>query len=277
MIRIVRATLFSCLVLLYGLTFLAHEQKAVMQTARLEANLPSSFYRIASGYLQQLTAEMLFIRTSVFLGGLLPGVPASSYEVALGNNFEVMTQLYPQFIDPYFYCQGFLPQISMESAAKASTIFETGVKTHPENFVLRLFYGSNFFLAMNEYLKAATAFSEAAEIPDAPPLFGHLSALLSAQGGNIAAGLISLKTLLSTEKDENVRARYEEEIKMFEQALDVQKAINIYSKKYGSAPQTLDQLIPDFLPQLPELHDPLVLVYERPNLYLRRLDKKSKK
>ena len=44
---------------------------------------------------------------------------------------------------------------------------------------------------MNEPLKGAEAFAEAAKLPEAPPMFGHLAALLSAKGGDIAAGLIS--------------------------------------------------------------------------------------
>jgi hypothetical protein len=75
---------------------------------------------------------------------------------------------------------------------------------------------------MNEPLKGAEAFAEAAKLPEAPPMFAHLAALLSAQGGDITAGLISLKTMLAVEKDEVVQTRYEEEIVIFNQALEVQ-------------------------------------------------------
>ncbi|PIE57451.1 MAG: hypothetical protein CSA33_08175 [Desulfobulbus propionicus] len=269
------ALLGIALLILYSLAFVVQEQRRVSRSDRLESNLPASLYRVASGYLQQLTAEILFIKTSVFLGGLQPGVPPASYEAALGNNFEVMTQLYPRFKDPYFFCQGFLSPISKEAAAKASGIFATGVQAYPADFVLRLFYGSNFSLGMNDYQKAAHAFAEAAQLPDAPPLFGHLAALFSAQEGNIAAGLLSLQTLLSTEKDEELRARYAEEIRVFEQALAVQQAIAAYTRQHGLAPHTLEQLVPDFVPQLPGEHGPFILVYEPPRLLLKRPDKRK--
>lgn len=267
---IIRSIFCTGLILLYGLIFSVQEEKAQNRDVFLQHALPVSFHKIAAGYIKQVAAEILFIRTSVFLGGVRPGTPPTNYSDALGNNFEVMTQLYPRFIDPYYFCQGFLPHISPEAAAKANAILETGISTYPESLVFRFFYGTNFFMSMNEPRKGATAFAEAAKLPNAPPIFGHLAALLSAQGGDIAAGLISLKTMLATENDEVVRTRYEEEIVIFEQALEVQKGLNTYINKYGVAPKTLDQLVPGFLPQLPEIKDTFTLIYDPPNLHLQR-------
>lgn len=272
----IRAIFLICLILLYGFIFASQDQKAQNRNFSLELALPVSFHKIVAGYIKQLAAEMLFIRTSVFLGGVRPGTPPTSYESVLANNFEVMTQLYPRFLDPYYYCQGFLPHISQESAAKANTILETGIAAYPDDFVLRFFHGTNFFLSMNEPLKGATAFTEAAKLPDAPPLFGHLAALLSAQGGDIAAGLISLKTMLEAEDDESVRTRYKEEIAIFEQALEVQKGINEYINKYNNHPETLEELIPEFLPQLPDIKASFTLIYDPPNVHLQRPNKAKK-
>lgn len=267
---IVRAVILTGFVVLYGFVFTIQEQKAKERVITLELALPVSFQKIAAGYIKQLAAEMLFIRTSVFLGGVRPGTPPTSYADALANNFAVMTGLYPRFIDPYYFCQAFLPPISPESAAKAATIFETGIAAFPDDLVLRFFYGTNFFLSMNEPLKGAEAFKEAAKLPKAPPMFGHLAALLSAQGGDIAAGLISLKAMFAAEKDEVVRKRYGEEIVIFEQALEVQKALNAYADRYGNAPTELEQLIPEFLLELPEIKDSFILKYDPPNLHLKR-------
>jgi hypothetical protein len=276
MMAITRGLLLTGLILSYGFIFSVQEQKAQDRDISLEIALPVNFHKIAAGYLKQLAAEMLFIKTSVFLGGIKPGTPEASYADALGNNFAVMTSLYPRFIDPYYFCQAFLTPISPEAAARASTIFETGIAAHPDDLVLRFFYGTNFFLSMNEPLKGAEAFTEAAKLPKAPLLFAHLAALLSAKGGDIAAGLISLQTMLASEKDEVVRTRYQQEIVIFEQALNVQTALNAYAGKYGNAPKTLEQLVPEFLPQLPEIKDSFILVYDPPTLRLQRPDRSKK-
>lgn len=264
------------LIFLYGSLFTLQEKKGLEREVILQTAMPVSFYKIATGYLKQLTAEVLFIRTSVFLGGVPPGTPETSYGDALGNNFDIMTRLYPRFLDPYFICQAFLSPISPKTAAKANTILETGIAAHPDDLILRFFYGTNFFLSMNEPLKGAKAFAEAAKLPDAPPLFAHLAALLSAQGGEITAGLISLRTMLAAEKDEVVRTRYQQEIVIFEQALEVQKGLNGYTSKYGAAPRLLEQLVPEFLKQLPEIKDSFILVYNPPTLRLQRPDRKKK-
>jgi len=272
---IIRGIVLAGLILFYGFIFAAQYQKAQEHTISLDVALPVSFHKIAAGYLKQLAAEMLFIRSSVFLGGVRPGTPPTSYADALGNNFAVMTQLYPRFIDPYYFCQGFLAPISPESAARANTIFETGIAAYPDNFFFRMFHGANFFLSMNEPLKAAKAFEEAAKLPKAPPIFGHLAAILSARGGDIAAGLISLKAMLASEENEVVRARYQQEIVIFEQTLEVQKAVNAYTNKYGAAPEALEQLVPEFLSKLPVIKDSFILDYDPPSLHLRRPDRKK--
>ena len=272
---VVRSILFIGVIVLYGWFFAQQVQRAEKRNVSLDIALPANFYTIAGGYMKQLAAEMLFIKTSVFLGSVVHDTPPTSYAAVLGNNFEVITRVYPRFIDPYYYVQAFIPHISPESAAKATTIFETGIAALPDELILRLFYGTNFFLSMNEPLKGAAAFTEAAKLPKAPPLFAHLAAQLSAQGGDIAAGLISLKTMLAVEKDDKVRVRYEEEIVIFEQALEVQKSLNAYTTKYGVAPQTLQQLIPEFIVNIPAAKDSFVLVYNPPNLHLQRPDRKK--
>ena len=273
---IVRIVVCLGLIILYGSVFTAQERLAQTRDASLEFALPVAFQTIAAGYLKQVAAEMLFIKTSVFLGGLKLKTPPASYESALTNNFQVMSSLYPRFIDPYYYCEAFLPSISPEAAAKANSVLETGITAYPDDLIFRFYHGTNFFLWMNEPLKAAKAFEEAAKLPNAPKMFEHLAALMSAQGGQITAGLMSLKAMLASEMDENVRARYQEEIAIFEQALEVNAALTAYREKYSRPPETLQQLVPEFIPAIPEIKDAFVLVYEPPTLRLKRPDRQDK-
>jgi len=274
---IIRIFFILALVLSYGFVFTHNYAKTSRHANTLDLALPVNFYRVAAGYMQQLAAEMLFIRTGVFLGGLPPGTPPASYEQALTNNFEVMTSLYPPFIDPYYFCHGFLSPISPEAAANANRIFETGIAAHPDNFFLLMFQGTNYSLSMNDPLKGAKVFGDAAKIPDAPPLFAHLAALLSAQGGDITAGIVSLRALVATEINEVVRERYEEELRMFESALAVQGAVNDYVREKGVGPPKLEMLVPDYLSELPDFGDQFVLVYDPPVVHLRRPTRKNMK
>lgn len=268
-----RFILLTGLIFLYTSLFSVQAKRGVEREVFLQAAMPVEFYQIAAGYLKELVAEMLFVRSIVFIGGVKTGTSEKTYVDSLGNNFEVMTQLYPRFLDPYYISQAFLPHVSLDAATQTNRILETGIKAYPEDVVLRFFHGTNFFLFMNEPLKGAKAFEVAAKLPEAPPMFAHLAAILSAEGGNIAAGLISLKAMVAIEKEESVKMRYMEEIEIFEQVLTVQKAILEYSNIYGVAPDSLEQLIPRFVIHLPEINDSFVLVYNPPLLKLLRPDR----
>ncbi len=267
---ILRGFSFILLIILYGFIFLLQERQAQTREISLDNALPVSFYKITSGYIRQLAAEMLFIKTSVFLGGVKSDVLKNKYATVLGENFEVMTLLYPHFIDPYYFCQAFLPPLSQNAARKTNTILKTGITTFPKDFILRFFHATNYILYLNEPLKSADAFAESATLPDAPPMFGHLAAVFSAQGGDIAAGLITLKTLLASEKDESVRSRYLKEIAIFEQAMQVNAALIGYQKKYSISPKDLQELVPEFIQAIPDIKNAFILVYDPPTLRLQR-------
>jgi tetratricopeptide (TPR) repeat protein len=268
--KMVRVLLFVCLSLCYVYSTSFQEQRVKDRATRLAHALPSSITKITTGYVRQIFAEILFIRTSVFIGGLKPGTPPNKYSDALGYNLGVIANLYPHFKDTYSLCQSSLSYISKEAAETANNILETGIDIYPNDQTLHLFYASNFFLVMNKPLKAAAAFSQAAEIKDASPIFAHLAALLKAQGGDIKAGILSLQTMAANEKNDFVRTRYEEEISTFYQALEVQYAVNNYVLHHNEPPNNLDLLVPKYIDEIPFPQPSFVLEYKPPNVHIRR-------
>jgi hypothetical protein len=246
------------------------EQAGKRREVYLPPALPSNIQKIITGYARQLAAEILFIRTSVFLGGVKPGTPEMSYVDPLAHNFKVLTELYPYFKDPYFFCQSFLPHISLDAAMATNNILETGISVYPQDQVLRLYYASNFFLFMDEPLKASAAFHDAAQIENATPIFAHLAAILAAQGGDITAGIYSLNALLANETNSSVRKRYKEELNIFNQASTVQRAVDNFIVQNGSAPETLDLLVPKFIDTIPTFNHSFILQYSAPRIHLKR-------
>jgi len=267
---LLRSFILLSFILVYGLAFSILDHTVQNRNVQLQPALPAKFQQVASGYLRQIVSEILFIKTSVFLGGVKPGTPETTYAESLAHNFEVMTSLYPEFIDPYYFNQSFLAPISLESARRANTIHQTGIEIFPNNFVLHFFYAFNYYRYLNEPLRAAKAFEDAAALPDAPLMFGHLAALFSAEGGDITAGLVTLKTMLAAEQNEVVRERYQQEIEIFEKALTVERAVSSYTKKYHIPPEKLEDLVPEHLEQLPEIQNNFILIYEPPLLRLER-------
>ena len=258
------------IVIVYFILFNINDRKFNNEVTVLTQPFPSKVYLFTSGNLKQIISEILFIRTSVFLGGVPTGVEETSYEQPLADSYAVMTDLYPEFIDPYFYVQSFLAPISVSSAKKANRILFKSIELYPENFMLRFFYAFNFYYYLDQPIKSAEAFERVSELQDAPKMFGHLAAIFKAEGGNILAGLISLQALVKNEKHKATKERYEEEIITFKSAHRIELAITKYTEEHSSSPQKLSQLIPDYLSELPEINKGFTLVYDPPYLSLQR-------
>lgn len=267
-----RGLFLVALVLIYCVLFSTVDHTFQDREPQLKRALPASVQRVGFGYLSQLVSELLFVETSVFLGGLKHNISSQVRADTLAHNFKVMTSLYPEFIDPYYFAQSYLAPISHEAALCANDVISTGIRVYPNNQVLRFYQAFNYYHYLEQPLDAAAAFTEAVKLPNAPTMFEHLAAVFSARGGNLSAGLAMLNVMLAAEDEENIRMRYQDEIDFFEKALIVDRAIIAYSLKYHVSPTQLNDLVPEYLEQLPEVNDYFVLVYEPPVLSLKRPD-----
>jgi hypothetical protein len=265
-----RSLLFVCLALIYGTLFMHHEQAKQQAEPQLALPLPTPALKTILGYLRQLGGEMHFIKTSVFLGELDPSKPMDKYAVSLASNFEAMAELHPYFRDTYFLAESGLAHIGPEYARQANAILDKGIKAYPDDWFLPFFKGFNHFYYLKENRQAADDLLAASKLPDGPPWLAHLASMLAAEGGDIYAGLVWLKSMLKAEQDETMQERYKEDIAVFEKALAVQNAIFAYRQRYGRVPSILNELVPEFLPGLPDLGKDFLLVWEPPVLQVKR-------
>jgi len=258
------------LAVLYAAIFL-HQERLFAERGQILGFVPAAqFLRASSGYWRQLTAEAIFVKTAVFLGGLKPGSDKNAYAPALANNYRQITLLYPEFRDPYYFTQGYLPYISQDAARAANDILATGLKTYPDSYELRLFMGFNYLNNLNEPLKAAEVFREASERPKAPPIFAYLAALFSADGGDLQAALITLRALNEAENDREVKDRYEHEIVLLEKAIGLFQAAKRYQAAHGQFPDIPERLIPDYIADVPDFMPYFELVWQPPQVRLKR-------
>lgn len=258
---------------IYGLIF--RTQEKMFQGIEVDLQpLPGYRYILAiSGYLHQIVAEISFVETAVFLGGVKAGTEPSTYSVTLAHNYQQITKIYPEFIDPYFYSQSYLAGVNNEATNAVNEILSTGMLAHPENLVLPFFQGFNFFRYLDEPLQASKIFTVASMLPNAPPMFSHLAAILSAEGGQLEASIHSLRAMIQSADDETVKRRYHEEMEMFQQAYIVQQAVWKYSNEKQSYPKTLDQLVPNYIEKLPDFGNVFNLTWKPPTVGLKRPDR----
>ncbi len=262
-----KAAILLCLVLYSGL-WVYNKDKIVWSDYYLSPAMPASVTKIYSGFGKKVAGFSLFIKTSIFTGGSLTEVAEENYADSLVQNFDVMTQLYPEFIDPYHYCQAFVPHISTDHARKTNNILERAVSEYPNSLLYPFFRGFNFFKYLNEPLEAARVFMDASELPDAPPLFKSLGGKLMGQGGHLTAGRDMLRIMYKSEENEIVRERYEKELNNFDEAILVQELLDKYKNQNGKNAESLRLLIPDYLSNLPKLEFGYYLDWQPPVLRL---------
>ena len=259
-------TFFFITTTLIGL-FLSQEHHIDTQPKTLAKSLPTVMYKVLFGYLKHVSAEYEFIRTSIFIGDRESSL-ANNVE-SLAYNYEVMTSLYPQFIDPYYFCQATIPHIAPEYAQKASDILMHGYKYYPDQLILPFFASFNYFYHMHNNKVAAEILLELSQKEGAPSWFGHFAATLSAKDGDLRGGLFALQVMAqSTEGEE--QARYQQNIVYFSNALQVSEATKTYMNKYNRAPNDLNDLIPEFLDALPDVGQNFRLEWDGERVTLQR-------
>lgn len=270
-----RLPIFFLLLFFYGALFSLQEARFSESSQPLSYPLPPAIQKIALGYLRQLGGEMQFIKAIVFYGGVKSGRDPLEYAEPLAQHFTSAATLHPQFIDTYFLCQAILPYINNDYARYANNVLEQGMAALPDNIVLPFFAGFNHLYYLDEPLEAARLFHLAAARPNGPPILEHLANILSAEGGNIYAALIGLRGMYATEKDEQIKKRYAEEIAAFEKAVTVLNAIQRHEKIKGTPPATLTDLVPDYLPTIPDVGPIFRLEWKPPHLGVVRVAKKT--
>lgn len=226
--------------------------------------------KAVAGYMRHLFAEIAFVNSAIFLGSIDYTNINDNQIAILGNNYNQINQLYPEFVDPYYFSQAYLAGRDPVSTKIANNILARGRVAYPENLIFPFYQGVNSFRFLDNPLEAAKIFKEGSEIPNAPPIFAHMAAILSAEGGELEASIISLETILTVEKNEVFRERYSQELVMMRKALEVQRATIKYYEEVGKYPENLNDLVPVYLQELPIYGTAFEMEWKPPIIIMRR-------
>ena len=254
----------------YGLFFWGQERAFEQDYMVLNPAPPVQLLRVVSGYGRQLVSEAIFVQAAVYVGGKADDLNSDADAPILAHNYMTAAQLYPQFKDTYYHAQSFLAGLDEVNTRTVNDMLALGWKTDRSNFLYPLFQGFNYFSYLDEPGEAAKVFYDASVAPNAPPFFSRMAVLLQAEGGELEASLASLEVLAKAERDELRRGKYEEEMAMFRQALEVQRAANDFTAVNQHPPETLAELVPDYIAELPDFGKAFEMTWNPPNVGLRR-------
>jgi len=263
---------FFSLLVGYGIVFWRQEQCFVERPVILPSPVPAIVQRVGLGYFKEFAAETLFVRCAVF-NGYVSSADVAANAASVSLNLDVVTTLYPDFVDPYYLCQGMLPHISPQYAVIANTILVRAGDNLPQSIEISFFRAFNLFYYLNEPVKAGELLFETSQKPDAPSWFASLGGKLMGRGGNLFAGRQMLQVVYASEQDEVLKEYFLRGIENFDRAIQVQQALDHYHSVEGRYVSSLEELVPVYIERLPEFHDNSTLIWEPPVLKLKQKQK----
>jgi len=261
---------FLILMCIYISIYVYQEERNKLKEAVLPTLLPISLYQVMGGYTKQLMAESIFIQSVVFLGSSpLPEV--KTYKDNLHQHYLIIQELHPYLSDTYYLTESSLSWISQEDVKRVNAILAEGMLYNDDFWVLYFFKGFNEFHYLDDPVTAANTLYGAANLKSTPKWLTRLATILAAKGGELEIGLVWLQAMKMNEQNPEEVKRYEESILTFKKAIEVKKALLYYKKKNQSWPESLDDLVPDFISELPLLKgDQYALSYVNQKLRLVR-------
>ncbi len=265
-----KKVIILAILILYVCMWFYQKDRIVWSDSYLSRALPAKALTVASGYGGHVAAFLIFIKTAVFAGGTLVGVEEEDYVPSLVQNFDVASELFPEFVDLYFFCQAFVPHVAPEYARKTNQILLRAEEIYPDSLYYPFFRGFNYYKYLDEPLLAAEVFRAASMLPDAPPLFASMGSRLMARGGNLAVGREMLVVMYRSETNEAVRERYAAELENFDKALSLQAALDRYRQVNGVDAHEIDDVVPSFMESVPDLSLGYVFAWEPPVLKMVR-------
>ncbi|MDX8388298.1 MAG: hypothetical protein R8M46_07180 [Ghiorsea sp.] len=265
--RLVYMLLPLLLMGMYAQLFFVQEKQKSIKEVRLLPSMPTEVFQILGhSYMEQLIADMLFIKVAVFYGG---GHKISDSVDEMANHFVTMNKLNPKMIDFYYRTEAALADKGDEYVRTTNQILKVGREALPNQVTIPYFEGFNYFYYLDEPIKAAELLRLASTYDVKYKWLGHLASTLEARGGNIRAGLVWLKGMHASMDEGDEKERYAKDIQDYEKGMEVNMALARFVEKHGQYPESLTDLIPSELNALPKLSAKFTFDYEPPKLSLK--------
>jgi len=236
---------------------------------------PEPLQYAASNYLRQLFADMLLIKTKVFIGGLDSHTTPMLYADALASDFITMAKLNPKLLDTYFIGESSLGWIGGYYVRQANIMLEIGIENRPDQWIFPFFTSFNYFFYLQDS-RSAIDYMQLTYQRGGPAWVQHLSSLLAGQSGQLAIGLTWLKSMHHAENNPKQKKRYAKDIHDFEYAITIQQALTKYKLTFNAYPDSLSKLVPTFMPHIDTLGFYHEIHYRKPHIFLTRIQRKKK-
>lgn len=216
--------------------------------------LPSKFSRVLALGNQGLLSDFLFLKTITFFGGKSgTGAPLTEddWQYVI-RSLDVVTDLDPYFVDPYFLAEGILAW-DAGKPEEANKLLQKGARHRASDWRLPFFIGFNYFYFLGDHGAAADYIMTASRLPGSPDYLPTLAARLAYYGGKSKTALLFLRQMLAETDNALLHRQLELRLLALERAVAIEEALDQFRIKESREPASLAELVTlGYLTELPE-------------------------
>jgi tetratricopeptide (TPR) repeat protein len=206
---------------------------------------PTLLKRMSLGY-DGLLADVYWTRAVQYFGDKLSR--GSDHFDLLAPLLEITTTLDPRLMVAYEYGSNFLaPKIpgGAGQPQRAIKLVEFGIRHNPDQWRLYYDLGFIYYMELEDYEKAATAFADGARLPKTHQIMPIMAAKMAEHAGNIQTARLMWGTTLQTTLDPRVKSNavaHLNALQVYEDVTTLEKLVSLYQKKSGHLPLSFSDL-----------------------------------
>ncbi|MBF0288377.1 MAG: hypothetical protein HQM14_11210 [SAR324 cluster bacterium] len=230
--------------LLVGIFSAAQLEKRYSLQHRTESFLylaDSQYLRLLSLGQEELLSDILLIQGAVYFG--------EHYREYARNNFQYDYKwLYPIFnvatdLDPLNYEAYILGGHVLPDPHESIRLYEKGMLQFPEDWKLPELIGFQYFYELHDKATAAKYYDQASRLSGRPPYVASLAAKYYRDAGYYESAIRVLKESAANTEREGVKAEFLKRAEFLQLTLNVQVAVEIFKKRQGRLPGSVEELI----------------------------------
>lgn len=157
------------------------------------------------------------------------------------DNFGAAISLDPKFTEGYFFA-GVVAADNKEGVKKGIEFLEKYRYLNPSDWRIPYWTGFNYY-QLEDYMTAAKLYQEASEMPDAPPFLKSNQAMFYYRADKADLGVMYLEGLLNSVKDIEQLEWIKTKLEWLKNIIFLKKKARDFEEIYGSAPDSLDDLV----------------------------------
>ena len=206
---------------------------------------PQALKRMSLGY-QGLLADIYWTRAVQYFGNKHHG-GAEHYDL-LAPLLRITTELDPQLLVAYEFGSTFLAPAPPNGAGlpqQAIALDNFGIRNNPGDWRLYYDLGFIYYMDLQDYPKAAAAFSRGSQVPNAHPFLKVLAAQMAEHAGELQTARMLWSATYQTTPDSSVRANAAAHLRALqvdEDVANLEALIAVYRQRTGQLPRTFAEL-----------------------------------